>query len=962
MSANNSIGGPVSAALEADVRTWVRKHGIVVWLDGPGDFTGFVDRLRVARQAGDLTYEVKAFRGSYLETLLDLDGVADGAEKTPLLVHLPGFNEQSVVATPLYELYEAGTRYRKRLDTLVTEAATGQVRPEAIAAFIATGSLSLDIADEWLVASQSGAGGGVAAELLTRTATDIVDDLLSAGSFARRLDRPEVVTAIWNRLAATLGLSDAWREACGEIGTPAEHIASTVAGWAMAVEYAKDLTRQPSSPLLAGAAGMPAGVIEACVALASHLRHRHPDFYRRAADDAEGILADERAAARAADLGDVDTFRFEEDNVFSAAVTALEAKRFAEAGRYASARLSAGATSGFWARAIPGREPAWRLIEAAARLGSAIEAAGSRLSVDGGFEGVATVYATRGAAVDRAHRHLEQSRSAAIVAHPPEFERLRGGLEAARLTYRDWADAWARDFSEFCKTHGFLPDTSLQQRTLFDDVVKPLVADDGPTAYFVIDALRFEMAEELLAAFEAAPGTTAKLTVRFAELPSVTEVGMNVLAPVARSGRLAAASGSDGGGLSGFSTGEFRVHDPETRRRAMHDRVGGPTCPKLSLDEVVDKEPASLKRSIGRSRLVVVHGREIDVAGEAGVSLDEFDKAIRKLRAAWLRLREVGVRRFVVASDHGFLLPMGPLAKVQPHGRRSDPKPRYAFAPVAAATAGEVAVSLSDLGYESAEGCVVFPESTALFDTGGRPPLFVHGGNSLQERIVPVLTAVHRSVGGTSTIEYGLTVAARAGVAGMHCVEATLAIASQTAMDFHAIDSIELALRAPEDDAVRVEICDVRGAVHEGSAIRAPVGRPFEVFFRLLGPTDTRVLVELHHPGVDARVKPGGPDARFAVTPAVPSREIPAPAITTRTPVDEVWLASLPEGGIRQVFAHLAAHGAVTEAEISAMMGGGRGVRRFALQFDTFAPRAPFRVRIDNVAGVKRYVREGGER
>ena len=159
MPANTSIGGPVSAALEADVRTWVRKHGIVVWLDVPGDFTQFVDRLRVARQAGDLTYDVKAFRGSYLETLLDLDGVADGTEKTPLLLHLPGLNEQSVANTPLYELYEAGTRYRKRLDTLVTEAASGQVRPEVIAAFLATDGLSLDIADEWLAASQSGVAG-----------------------------------------------------------------------------------------------------------------------------------------------------------------------------------------------------------------------------------------------------------------------------------------------------------------------------------------------------------------------------------------------------------------------------------------------------------------------------------------------------------------------------------------------------------------------------------------------------------------------------------------------------------------------------------------------------------------------------------------------------------------------------------------------------------------------------------
>jgi len=37
--------GPVSAALEADVRTWVRRHGIVVWLDAAGQFSDFVDRL-----------------------------------------------------------------------------------------------------------------------------------------------------------------------------------------------------------------------------------------------------------------------------------------------------------------------------------------------------------------------------------------------------------------------------------------------------------------------------------------------------------------------------------------------------------------------------------------------------------------------------------------------------------------------------------------------------------------------------------------------------------------------------------------------------------------------------------------------------------------------------------------------------------------------------------------------------
>jgi hypothetical protein len=71
------------------------------------------------------------------------------------------------------------------------------------------------------------------------------------------------------------------------------------------------------------------------------------------------------------------------------------------------------------------------------------------------------------------------------------------------------------------------------------------------------------------------------------------------------------------------------------------------------------------------------------------------------------------------------------------------------------------------------------------------------------------------------------------------------------------------------------------------------------------------------------------------------------------------WLEQFPESGVRQVFEHLAAHGTVTENEAAAMLGGPRGLRRFALQFEAYAQKAPFGVRIDVVAGVKRYVREG---
>lgn len=52
MTTAPGIGGPVSASLEADLRNWVRRHGIVLWLDMSDDYTGLVDLLSQARAAG----------------------------------------------------------------------------------------------------------------------------------------------------------------------------------------------------------------------------------------------------------------------------------------------------------------------------------------------------------------------------------------------------------------------------------------------------------------------------------------------------------------------------------------------------------------------------------------------------------------------------------------------------------------------------------------------------------------------------------------------------------------------------------------------------------------------------------------------------------------------------------------------------------------------------------------------
>lgn len=978
-SSRASSAGPVSAALEADLRTWVRRHGVVVWLDLDGHYTGFVDRLLQRRAAGELPYEVAAFRGSHLALMMALEGAAAGAERTPLVVHLPGFNEEAVRATPVLALYAAGVRYRKALDTLVTDAAAGRVRPERIAELVAAPGLTLDAADAWLAGLLSEDAGGLGAQLRAMALAAVLDDLLGGGFVAGRIaGGGEDAAALWEYLAARTGLPGAWRDATlPPGGVRAEDVAFVAASWALCVEYVDDLARPPVSPYLGPARALPRPVIDAARALAGHLRERHPGFYGRTAGEAEALLGDEVEVARAEDLGKVDTFRFEEDKVLAAALDALGRGDWGPAAGWADARFDARPGAGsFWLRQDPARQSTWELVRAGARLGQALARAGARLMAGpsggpsggpsegpsggyaGGLAGAVERYVERGAAVDQAHRHLEQRRAALLLPQLPEADALRARLDALRRAWRAWADAWARDLGALCRTDGFLPPAELQQRTLFDDVVRPLTREPGVTAFFVVDALRYEMGEELSRQLGGTAATTVRLEARLCELPSVTAVGMNVLAPVSQGGRLVPVIGA--GGIGAFQAGEFRVSDPESRRRAMHDRVGGGTCPWLSLEEVTGRDAASLRRTVAQARLVVVHSLEIDAAGEAGAGLGAFDGTMQKLQAAWRLLRDAGVRRFVFTADHGFLLLDDTAGGAQAHGRRVDPKRRHVFSPVGADHAGELRVALADLGYEGASGHLMFPETTAVFDTGRRPATFVHGGSSLQERVIPVLTVVHRAAAGGSAQEYALRAAAREGVAGMHCLEARVEVAAQASLDFGGAREVELALRVPEAPDVQVELCQTRGPARlTRGLVVATVGEPFELFFRLEGGGDRRVLVELHHPSAVVRLAPCVAEGRFAVaaTRSAAGSERPE---GQEGPEGDRWLEALEDPAARAIFGHLAAHGTVTEDEATVLVGGPRALRRFALRLEEHGRRAPFGVRIDVVAGVKRYVREGG--
>jgi hypothetical protein len=443
------------------------------------------------------------------------------------------------------------------------------------------------------------------------------------------------------------------------------------------------------------------------------------------------------------------------------------------------------------------------------------------------------------------------------------------------------------------------------------------------------------------------------LKARLAELPTITAVGMNALAPVSQGGRLQVA-----GTFGGFRTGEFTVRTPDDRARAIGLRTGAKQSVLLQLGEVCELEPEKLKRKLASARVVVVHGTEIDDAGEANVGPATFEVFLRQLRTAFAQLQKAGVKSFVFTADHGFLLLDETTQKV-PYGTKRDPGQRWVLDEHPRAEPGMVNVSLSALGYDGLAGYLLFREDTAVFATGNAGATFVHGGNSPQERIIPVLTVRRERPMGRTLMAYRVDAERLPDAMGLRRVRVRLRAAHDDAgqLGFVAATAVSVGMRAPGHPEVRATLKGVSGpgAVEDGTLRLAMDADWTEVFFALEGPSSEAVRLEVYHPDAVEKVAPKPLDGWFDVDWRRGSAEPIAP------PPERVldWADALPAGGVRAVFEHLAVHGAITEGEVTRMLGSPRAFRRFSLDFDEHVRKVPFRIRTEPGTDGKRYVKEG---
>ena len=707
----------------------LKSKKLVVWYDPRGEFAPFVLELRGGPRADSEPAKVvvggfPALLAEYAGSMFELRAVAEphvgGDAPVSMVFYLPGC-ERDRDASVLMELEKAGDCYEPQL--------------KRAARMVLRQRYTDGVIDEMLAPER------VAYEDLARASSDTTST-----------EPPSILKSIFHDVGGSDGLLAAWlasderdadiglKEAAGELvklvrsrlgldlpeGASLAKLRSILARYVLAGEFRSDFNG-PAPACLDGVSSVKTKDHEAALRdLNRRLRSGFSDAYVALADRVEeefGLRSEKLPADK---LGAIDTFRFEERLLLVFCGELIAGGKFEE-----SLALVTGREHSFWLDRDVGRKAQWEACRRMAELGSTAVAVRSELTKgNGDVNAWIQAYTAKEGwyRLDQTQRRLE-----AWVANLDEEPDERS-LAVVRRAYEDTCHAMAEGFSKVLIKAGWAVSASLHQTRVFAEVVSHR---PKPVAYFLVDAMRFEMGVELA---ERLP-KSSEVSVRHAigALPSITPIGMAALQP--------GASGSftvvEQAGKLGARIEDVFLPDLAARKKFAAARV--PKMVDLALDELLSLQPSKLAKKIEGAQVVVVRSQEIDHAGETGFTfqarqvmdtvIDNLARSIRKLAAA-------GIEHAVVSADHGHLFFAADrdesMRTDAPGGDTVELHRRCWIGRGGATPPGCVRVSAASLGYAS-DLEFVFPTDAGVFKAGG-DLAFHHGGPSLQEMVIPVIT------------------------------------------------------------------------------------------------------------------------------------------------------------------------------------------------------------------------------
>ena len=732
----------VTQYLIQTIRQQLQEHHIVVWFDPEKQYQALV----LAENFPNVHLFSYEPQKGFMELRRRLEQVWGTLEPPKLLIYVPMSEELShhalveyttagVIMQPGQQPAERNTRL-----ALVARQALGGILPannlSKVVTDVENGQLSLSDLDDIASRHKDIHIGALAIIFKSENIEDICLQFLSSRSFDEDIKAKNAITTLIALLKNELEIQLGDNEDLNKVR-------ESLARYLLFAEFANHLGKLLPASLSTFKGPKSKGAIESVLRLVRQwrLRSDYTASYIEAANKFEPEVSLSKHAWSIEMLDQTDTFAGIEDILQSLVEKALIEKPVQDLVEKAKSRQN-----GFWPNQIPSLKLHWQMIVEAGQvlvqsnsIKNALKQEWSASQLVKNYSGY-QIHSSDGQSpwckLDTTFRRMERDEHS-FDFETEQHDSLQKLLASARSIYVDAVHAMTERFIRGYEKASFHLPEIVQQSNIFHDFVQPPLESEK-IAYILVDSFRYEMALDLFEQIQS--DWDCQVIPALATVPTVTEVGMAALMPDAEKGISLAPAGA----------GKLGVVILTTTLKGRPDRVkyietNYPQSIVLELNQIAPLKDKKIINSLANAKLAVITATdEIDGLWESQPEIARrlHDDVFNQLRRCVRNLLNVNYQTVIITSDHGFIAgdnlmvgtPMDP-----PGGETVDLHRRVwiGHGGANASTCLRKPVSAFGIGGDLE---LVTPIGLGCFKAPGGSTQYFHGGMSLQEIIIPILS------------------------------------------------------------------------------------------------------------------------------------------------------------------------------------------------------------------------------
>lgn len=337
--------------------------------------------------------------------------------------------------------------------------------------------------------------------------------------------------------------------------------------------------------------------------------------------------------------------------------------------------------------------------------------------------------------IDQQYRWFTYAYQTADFQKPLEELKIEVDKQYANKYLYDFSGLWQQAIESMSEWKSAV---LAPQAKFFDSHVAPVIKDGRTKAVVIIsDGMRYEVAEELASMIRGEDRFDASLSAVLGSLPSYTQLGMASLLPQS-------SLELDPEGLPVLADG--KPTNGTVNRDKILQAVKGHA---ITAAEVLAMPGSELRELYTKHQIFYVYHDRIDAAGDKAPTertvFEAAEETLRELLVLVKKWTNANATNILITADHGFLYQDIPLEQAyyvseNPQGdavtktnrryvlgRSLKPSPSFmTFTSVQAGLVGDIDIQI--------------PKSILRIPQPGAGTRYVHGGASLQEIVVPVVT------------------------------------------------------------------------------------------------------------------------------------------------------------------------------------------------------------------------------